>query len=199
MSIREKLFNSNRNKVYKNLRSVPLLKFLKAPYIVDPKGKSYGGVYLIFNTENGLPYVGETNNLVRRLLEHSQWALDNGKKPRQSIGWAIRKDSGKHFRIAILAIENHKQTRLELETKYVELFNAYYNGYNGTKNGEPDSPFVYTFKKRFKKFRNQTGKKKKNKFIQKYIKKPYDNMYERNKYNGWFSLWRYQRHLKKNN
>ena len=115
-----------RRDVLTQLNSVRLDHLVKNPKLIsnDP------GVYIIFREDNGHPYVGESVNLSKRLFEHATIEY-----PSQYIDREIKKLGTFRFRVAELEVVKDYTKRREREGYYVDLFNSYHNGYNGSKDG----------------------------------------------------------------
>ena len=115
-----------RRGVLSQLNSVRLDHLILNPRLIS----SEPGVYIIFREDNGHPYVGESMNLSRRLLEHAVTT-----HPTQYVDREIQKLGSFRFRVAELEVVKNYDKRREREGYYVDLFNSYYNGYNGSKDG----------------------------------------------------------------
>ena len=66
-TVRAKSFVYWRKRVLSNLNSIPLNSLLRNPKLLPSKQ----GVYIMFRVDDGYPYVGESVNVSRRLIEHS--------------------------------------------------------------------------------------------------------------------------------
>ena len=108
------------------LNSVRLDHLISNPRLISDEP----GVYIIFREDNGHPYVGESVNLSRRLIEHA-----TVERPTQYVDREIQKLGAFRFWVAELEVVKNYDKRREREGYYVELFNSYYNGYNGSKDG----------------------------------------------------------------
>lgn len=115
-----------RRDVLLQLNSVRLDHLISNPRLISDEP----GVYIIFREDNGHPYVGESVNLSRRLIEHA-----TVERPTQYVDREIQKLGAFRFWVAELEVVKNYDKRREREGYYVELFNSYYNGYNGSKDG----------------------------------------------------------------
>lgn len=115
-----------RRDVLSQLRSVRLDELIKNPRLIS----SEPGVYIIFREDNGHVYIGESVNLSRRLIEHAVQ-----EHPTQYIDREIKKLGPFRFRVAEIECVSNYQRRREREGYFVDLFNSYHNGYNGSKDG----------------------------------------------------------------
>lgn len=86
-------------------------------------------IYLLTNTKNGKLYVGQTNNLRKRLREHSYASNDC------SISKAIRKHGWSVF-TSVLLEECQDEFANEREAQYITVYNSKKNGYNETDGGK---------------------------------------------------------------
>lgn len=95
------------------------------------------GVYKITNLINGHSYIGISNNIEKRFKTHKTRCFDlNSNEYNKALYVALRKYGVENFSFEILIEENDPIKRGELEQKYIEKFNTYYNGYNETVGGE---------------------------------------------------------------
>lgn len=95
------------------------------------------GVYKITNLINGHSYIGISNNIEKRFKIHKTRCFDlNNNEYDKALYVALRKYGIENFSFEILIEENDPIKRGELEQKYIEKFNTYYNGYNETVGGE---------------------------------------------------------------
>lgn len=161
------LFNYYRKKLLLSYKTIPLSVLLNKSH----KTKNNGGVYLIFNKHTLYPYIGESNNVIKRLKQHAN--VDN---PTQYIDREIRKLGADEFFVAFVMKENDFTLRREAEKKYVKLFNSYYNGYNGSKDGHPMNPS--------QRYRQRKRNRWKKKHLSKYI-------LNHQKYKGWYRMYKF--------
>ena len=179
-TVRAKSFIYWRKRVLSNLNSIPLNSLLRNPKLLPSKQ----GVYIMFRVDDGYPYVGESVNVSRRLIEHSVVNY-----PKQYIDREIRKNGVEHYRVALLQLTDGMNTkdRRDVETKYVKLFNAYYLGFNGSKDGSPNSKMKRNWDKFIKKRRRMAFPK-----FERSLK-------EYNQYKGAGKLKRYSKFLERRN
>ena len=99
----------------------------------------YGYIYKIVNDINDKVYIGETTrSLETRFNEHcfDKRSTSQIHKAIQELGW-------QHFKI--IEIEKVPLSQLyEREKYWVTQYNSYYNGYNGTLNGQAVDNFKNT-------------------------------------------------------
>lgn len=95
------------------------------------------GIYKITNEVNGNIYIGQSVNLITRLISHR----NNYKNPKlegKALYKAIKKHGLENFSIEILEICSINELN-DFEKLYIEIHQAYTNGYNQTLGGE-DNP-----------------------------------------------------------
>lgn len=126
-SFKAKSYHKARERLLKTYPSISGRSIVKG----TRKLTSEPGVYFIYRVSDFKVYIGESNNIQRRMLEHF-----TAYRPTQTIDWAISREGADNFRCGVIRTSRRKKERLKLETKYVKLFNSYYNGYNSTNNGK---------------------------------------------------------------
>lgn len=161
------LFNYFRKKLIDSYHTTNLQDIM----LLSTKNKKNGGVYLIFDKDTYQPYIGESNNVIKRFQQHV-----NVQNPTQYIDREIRKKGIEQFKVAFILKENNFTLRRQEEAKYVKLFNSYYNGYNGSKTGHP-----LTQSQRYR-------QKAINKWKRKNLSKTFRN---HSKYKGWYRMYRF--------
>jgi GIY-YIG catalytic domain protein len=176
--IKESIFENQRKSTILSLRSVELSDLIENKNLVPQKP----GIYIMYNKQNYKPYVGESVNVSRRLIEHAIVQY-----PKQYIDREIRKNGVKNFRVAFLQEERDLKRRRIVEGKYVDLFNAYYNGYNGSIDGNPTTK-MYRFFDKIKK-----------KLYKKIFPKLYTKQRQRNKYRNIGAMRKFEKYLLKIN
>lgn len=95
------------------------------------------GIYKIENVINGHCYIGQSNNIIRRLNEH-KWALRNNRHENDYLQKAWNKYGEQNFSIEIIE-ECTLEKLSEREILYIEKYDSFINGYNNTKGGEGNS------------------------------------------------------------
>lgn len=178
LTIKEKLFEANRMAALNSIRSISVVTLLRNPSKIPDKP----GIYIMYHATKGKPYVGESVNVRRRLLQHVQV-----KWPQQYIDREIRKLGNEQFRVAFLEFSPDFKVRRKREAYYVNLFNAYHYGYNGSVDGHPMSKLERELRKRGKKFMT--------KYFNSYNKK----RKRRLKYSGGYALKRYSKKMNRLN
>lgn len=146
--IRKQLFNYYRAKAYSSIKSINLAKLLANHELIS----NQPGVYLIYNINTLKPYVGESYHVRRRLIQHA-----TTKSPTQQIDLAIKHLGAENFAVAFLQWSKDLKPRRNLEKQYVKLFNAYYNGYNGSIDGHPKTKLQRWVAKERKKLGRKLG------------------------------------------
>lgn len=95
-------------------------------------------IYCYTNLINNKKYIGQTNNLKRRIKQHLQDSLHNYSEARynQLIHQAIRKYGIDNFKIEVLEEEISDDDIDEREQYYIKYYNTISpNGYNLTEGG----------------------------------------------------------------
>lgn len=127
-------------KQYKELRRDVLTHFKSVRYDHFVKNTKLipdlPGVYLIYRFNDGHPYIGESNNVRRRLLEHA-----TVKMPTQYIDRQIKKEGLEGYQVAFILKAEDYSYRRKMEGKYVDILNSYRNGFNGSSDGGSRSHF----------------------------------------------------------
>lgn len=179
-TLRAKNFIYWRNQSLKNLRSVPVSVLLRNPKLIPQKQ----GIYIMFRETDGYPYVGESVNVSRRLIQHATPGFS-----KQYIDMSIKKDGVDKFHCAFLESTEGMSTekRRKVEAKYVKLFNAYHLGFNGSKDGNP--------KNKFQRSLTKNGKKLRRKLFPEFNKA----LKEYQQYKGASKLKKYSKYLKRIN
>ena len=99
-----------RRDVLLQLNSVRLDHLISNPRLISDEP----GVYIIFREDNGHPYVGESVNLSRRLIEHA-----TVERPTQYVDREIQKLGAFRFWVAELEVVKNYDKRREREGYYV--------------------------------------------------------------------------------
>lgn len=172
--LRKNIFENQRKNTILKIRSVELEELIKNKNLIPQRP----GIYIMYNKQNFKPYIGESVNVSRRLIEHAVV-----KYPKQYIDRDINKHSAKNFRVAFLQEEPDLKNRRIIEGKYVDLFNSYYNGYNGSKDGNPTTKMYRFF----------------NKFFKKIVRKINSDYYKKKKYRSVRKLKKFEKYLTKIN
>lgn len=103
-------------------------------------------IYCYKNLINGKEYIGQTNNLKRRMKQHLQDSYHNYDNNRynQVIHQAIRKYGIENFQISILEDEISDETIDEKEKCYIKKHNSILpNGYNMTEGGLSNKTLLF--------------------------------------------------------
>lgn len=138
LSHSEKLFLKYRHECLTLIPSVELTTLLKNPNRIPRKP----GVYIMWRKSNDHIYIGESYDVRRRLIEHA-----TVQYPKQYIDRDIAKFGPEHFRVAFIEEVADQKARRIREGEYVALFNSYFNGYNGSKDGNPMTSFQRWWRK----------------------------------------------------
>ena len=91
------------------------------------------GIYRFVNLVNGKSYVGKSNNLRHRELEHMRF-LRGGIEPCTKLNLAWQKYGESNFKYEILCYCREDQLD-DLERLYIEKYDSLHNGYNCTSGG----------------------------------------------------------------
>ena len=90
-------------------------------------------IYKAQNKINGKIYIGKTNNLPKRIREHTRYDVHNGLMFHK----AIEHYGSENFEWNVIDQTNSPQKANELETYYIKFYNSYKpNGYNMTLGGD---------------------------------------------------------------
>lgn len=85
----------------------------------------FSGVYILENTANGKTYVGQSQNVLVRILQHIRG------KGSPDVYFDFR--SGDLFTAHLIPLEGSSYTNLnDMERDMIEKYKAYENGYNRT-------------------------------------------------------------------
>ncbi len=104
-------------------------------------------IYLMTCRTTGFHYVGCTKDLKKRLKQHERVAQTRKSRYYNlPIAKAIRKYGFEDFDIFVLdSDDDHKFAKDVMERGYVEMYDAYRNGYNTTKGGIGSLGYKYVF------------------------------------------------------
>lgn len=91
------------------------------------------GIYKIVNNINGKFYVGQSNDIDRRFVEHC--SPSRYKQSNIPVDWAIHKYGKENFSLIILQ-ECSIEELNELETYWIDKTNAIEEGYNCNRGGD---------------------------------------------------------------
>lgn len=92
------------------------------------------GIYKITNKINGKIYIGQSNDIQRRFLEHQ----NAGEKSRIPLDLAIKKYGKNNFSYEIIEECNINELN-DKETYWIKQFNTVKNGYNCNLGGNQQS------------------------------------------------------------
>ena len=92
------------------------------------------GIYKITNNINGKIYVGQSNNIQRRFLEHK----NRGTTSRIPVDIAIQKYGKENFSFEVIEECTIEQLN-QKETYWISYFNSVENGYNCSVGGDQQS------------------------------------------------------------
>lgn len=88
------------------------------------------GIYKIQNKITNKIYIGQSNNLERRKVEHF-----NCSTPKQAIDKDIQKYGKDNFTYEVIEYCSEKDLN-RLEQYWIAYYDSFYDGYNNTKGGE---------------------------------------------------------------
>jgi len=117
-------------------------------------------VYLLTNSSNGKTYVGFTNNIHRRMIQHKSSAATGSN---YAIHRAIRKYGYDKFTIDILFQGSDREFILKsIEPQMITKYNSRLKGYNMTSGGEGQIERIVSKKTKAKMRRNHANVEKEN-------------------------------------
>jgi group I intron endonuclease len=103
-------------------------------------------IYKITNTINNKSYIGQTNNITRRLRRHR-----NDSRTLDSYLYrSVRKYGWEVFDVEIIEECNSKKELNERESYYIRKLNTYNDGYNMTLGGDGTVGFILSEESRSK-------------------------------------------------
>lgn len=126
-----KEYKEFRRNLLKEFKSVRYDHFVKNPNLIP----NQPGVYLIYRERDGHPYVGESNDVRRRLLEHANIGVEDTSRITQYVDKEIKKSGLESFQVAFVLKASDYQFRRKMEGKFVDNLNSYHNGFNGSSDG----------------------------------------------------------------
>lgn len=92
---------------------------------MSKRKKTESGVYVITNRVTGMEYVGSTNDLYRRKIEHlSDMRL--GKHPNRKLRNSVKKHGFENFEFKIIILTDEDSAHI-YEQSYIDKFQPYYN------------------------------------------------------------------------
>ena len=91
------------------------------------------GIYVIINVINDKKYIGQSNDIPRRWIEH-RTLLNNNKHGNTYLQASWNKYGAKSFVFRVLQYCTTDKLN-QLEIAYIKHFDSYRNGYNGTLGG----------------------------------------------------------------
>ena len=96
------------------------------------------GIYIITNLINGKQYIGQSNDIEYRWIQHKRSAISKHKRSR--LISAFKKYGIDNFKFEILELcsPNELDTK---EIQYIAQYNTYNNGYNMTIGGDGQSGY----------------------------------------------------------
>ena len=95
-------------------------------YLLLYRGGYFGVVYLIENCINGKKYVGQTNNLSKRIRYHRSFYKTKNTK----LYKAMRKYGIENFKFRVLVETDDLNVLEDYELYYIWKFRTLFNGYN---------------------------------------------------------------------
>lgn len=96
-------------------------------------------IYCITNIINNKKYIGRTNNIHRRMIQHKNDSCNStcSNKYNTPLAQAIRKYGWENFTWEILDQNENADIINQLEIDYIQKYNTYgENGYNASSGGE---------------------------------------------------------------
>lgn len=95
------------------------------------------GIYSITNILNGKMYIGKSKNILHRIYNH-KYSLKSGSHINKHLQNSWDKNGEKSFEFNVIEICDI-ETLNDREKFFIEKFNTYLNGYNGTIGGDGSS------------------------------------------------------------
>ena len=102
--------------------------------LLNKENENMIGIYKITNKENGKAYIGQSNNIERRFLEHCY----KGEKARIPLDIAIQKYGKDAFNFEILE-ECPLEKLNQKEAYWIKYYNTVETGYNCSEGGDQQS------------------------------------------------------------
>lgn len=107
------------------------------------------GIYKVKNEITGKIYIGQAVNIIKRWKQHiNNYDNQNEKIYDTYFYRSIRKHGIENFSFSIVELCNQNELN-EKETKWINYYDSYHNGYNSTLGGDGN---IYVDREEFKKF-----------------------------------------------
>jgi len=102
-------------------------------------------IYRAVNKTNGKNYIGLTNNLKKRILNHNYSSFkENHKDYKSYFHNAIRKYGKENFTWEVIFQTKDEKIINSSEIYFIWLYNSYSTGYNSTRGGEGTFGYKHT-------------------------------------------------------
>lgn len=103
------------------------------------------GIYLVQNKINSHCYIGQSINIHDRFYSHHFVDYKNKNNPQYDCKFyqALRKYGWDNFEITILELCSTEELD-KREIEYIDLYDSFENGYNGTRGGQFWSPNIHS-------------------------------------------------------
>lgn len=103
------------------------------------------GIYLVINTINNIPYIGQSTNIYNRFNNHHIYDYNNKNNPCYNTKFykALRDYGIDNFQVSVLELCK-KEELDEKEIYYIQQYDSFHHGYNSTEGGQNWSPNIHS-------------------------------------------------------
>lgn len=103
------------------------------------------GIYLVINTANNTPYIGQSTNIYERFNKHHIYDYKNENNCCYDTKFykALRKYGIENFQVSVLEL-CEKDELDKKEIAYIKQYDSYHHGYNSTEGGQNWSSNIHS-------------------------------------------------------